>query len=130
MSIILALLGTMVLFVTPIAVELLVCMGLCGCGHPMSMRVWRWGTILPAAMNNAASSASAAKAMTNFDDSCNGLDCTIDTGNWVIFQKVDVCPSSALRFGFVEVACIRVRAEHHVASSIYNTIIGIHCHIV
>jgi hypothetical protein len=65
MSIILALLGTMVLFVTPIAVELSVCTGLHGCGHPMLMRVWRWGTISRAAMNNAASSASAAEAMTN-----------------------------------------------------------------
>ena len=55
----------MVLFVTPIAVELWVCMGLRGCGHPMLMRVCRWGTILRAAMNNAASSASAAEAMTN-----------------------------------------------------------------
>jgi hypothetical protein len=65
MSIILALLGTMVLFVTPIAMELSVCTGLRGCGHPMSMRVCRWGTISHAAMNNAASSASAAEAMTN-----------------------------------------------------------------
>ena len=65
MSIILALLGTMVLFVTPIAVELSVCTGLLGFGHPMSMRVWRWGTISRAAMNNAASSASAAEAMTD-----------------------------------------------------------------
>ena len=53
------------LVVTLIAVELSVCTGLRGCDHPMSMRVWRWGTILCAAMNNAASSASAAKAMTN-----------------------------------------------------------------
>ena len=65
MSIIFALLGTMVLFVTPIAVELSVCTGLCGCGQPMSMRVWELGAISRAEMNNAASSASAAEAMTN-----------------------------------------------------------------
>ncbi len=65
MSIILALMGTIVLFVTPIAIELSVCTGLRGCGHPESMRVWRLGTISRAAMNNAASSASAAEAMTN-----------------------------------------------------------------
>jgi hypothetical protein len=65
MSIILDLFGTMVLFVTPTAVELSVWIGLRGCGHPMSMRVCRWGTILWVAIKSAASSASAAKAMTN-----------------------------------------------------------------
>ena len=65
MSIILALLGTMVLFVTPIAVEWSVCTGLRGCGHSMLLRVCQWGTNLCTAMNNAASSASSAKAMTN-----------------------------------------------------------------
>ena len=65
MSIILDYFGTMVLFVTPTAVELSVCIGLHGCGHPMSMRVCRWGTYSRAAIKSAASSALAAKAMTN-----------------------------------------------------------------
>ncbi len=65
MSIILDCFGTMVLFVTPTAVELSVWIGLYGCGHPMSMRVCRWGTILRVAIKSAASSASAAEAMTN-----------------------------------------------------------------
>ncbi len=65
MSIILDYFGTMVLFVTLTAVELSVWIGLCGCGHPMLMRVCRWGTILRAAIKSAASSASAAKAMIN-----------------------------------------------------------------
>jgi hypothetical protein len=65
MSIILDCFGTMVLFVTPTAVELSVWIGLLGCGHPMLMRVCRWQTILRAAIKSAASTASAAKAMTN-----------------------------------------------------------------
>ncbi len=65
MSIMLALFGTMVLFVIQTAVELSVWMGLHGCGHPMSMRVCRWGTILRAAIKSAVSSALAAEAMTN-----------------------------------------------------------------
>jgi hypothetical protein len=65
MSIILDCFGTMVLFVTPTAVDLPVWIGLHGCGHPMSMRDCWWGTILQAAIKSAASSASAAEAMTN-----------------------------------------------------------------
>ncbi len=38
------------LFVTPTAVELSVWIGLHGCGHPMSMRVCQWGTILQVAI--------------------------------------------------------------------------------
>jgi len=41
-----------------------------------------------------------------------------------------VCPCSASRFGFVEVAGIRVRTEYHVTSSVDNTIIGIRGHVV
>ncbi len=55
----------MVLFVTPTAVELSVWIGLHGCGHPMSMRICRWEPITQAAIKSAASSALAAKAMTN-----------------------------------------------------------------
>jgi hypothetical protein len=57
--------GTMVLFVTPTAVELSVWIGLRGCSHPMSMRVCWWGTILWAAIKSVASSALVAKAITN-----------------------------------------------------------------
>jgi hypothetical protein len=65
MSIILDHFGTMVLFVTPNAVELSVWIGLFGCGHPMSMRVCWWGAVLRVAVKGAASSASSTKAMTN-----------------------------------------------------------------
>jgi hypothetical protein len=65
MSIILDRFGTMVLFVTPTAVELSVWIGLRGCGHPMLMRVYRWETIVGVAIKSAVSSASATKAMTN-----------------------------------------------------------------
>jgi hypothetical protein len=65
MSIILDCFGTVVLFVTPTAVELSVWIGLCGCGHPMSIRVCWWGTISRLAIKSAASSASAAEAMIN-----------------------------------------------------------------
>ncbi len=41
-----------------------------------------------------------------------------------------MCPGSAARFGFVEVACIHVRTEYHVTSSVDNSIIGIRGHIV
>ncbi len=67
MSIILDRFGTMILFVTPTAVELSVWIGLCGCGHPMSTRVCQWGTISWVAIKSAASSALAAKAMTNLN---------------------------------------------------------------
>ncbi len=65
MSIILDCFGTIVLFATPTAVELSVWIGLCGWGHPMSIRVSRWGAILQAAIKSAATSASVAEAMTN-----------------------------------------------------------------
>jgi hypothetical protein len=65
MSMILDFFGTMVLFVTPAAVELSVWIGLHGCHHPMSTRVCWWETILRAAIKSAASSASAAEAMIN-----------------------------------------------------------------
>ena len=64
-SIILLLRGTIVLLTTPEAVELSIWIGLLGWGQPMSMRVWRWGIISHAVMNRAASSASAADAITN-----------------------------------------------------------------
>ncbi len=65
MSIILDHFGTMVLFVSPTASELSVWIGLHGCCHPVSMRVFWWGTILRVAIKSAASSALAAKAITN-----------------------------------------------------------------
>jgi hypothetical protein len=61
----LSLRGTIVLLVTPAAVELSVWIGLFGWGQLMVMRVWRWGIISCAVMNIVASSDSAAKAMTN-----------------------------------------------------------------
>jgi len=57
--------GTIVLLVTPAAVELSVWIRLFGCGHPMTMRVWRWGIISLAVTKRAASSDSAAEAITN-----------------------------------------------------------------
>jgi hypothetical protein len=54
-----------VLLTTPAAVELSVWMGLLGWGHPMSMRVCWWGIISRAVMKRAASSDSAAEAITN-----------------------------------------------------------------
>ena len=65
MSIILLRQGTIVLLVTPNAVELFVWIGLFGCGQPMSIRVWRCGIISLAVMKRAASLASDADAMTN-----------------------------------------------------------------
>ena len=53
------------MLVTPAAVELSVWMGDFGCGHPMAMRVCRWGIISLAVMKRAASSDLAAEAMTN-----------------------------------------------------------------
>ena len=58
MSIDLVLHGMMVLLVTPTAVELLHWMGVVGCGHPISMRVWCSGTISLAMVKRPASSAS------------------------------------------------------------------------
>ena len=77
MPIILDCFGTMVLFVTPTAVELSVWIGLCGCGHPMSIRVCWWGTILQAAIKSAASLASAAEAR-KFDNGCYCKDHAIE----------------------------------------------------
>jgi hypothetical protein len=47
------------------AVELSVCIGVFGSGHPMAMRVCLWGIISRAVMKRAASSDSAAEAITN-----------------------------------------------------------------
>ncbi len=65
MSIILLCRGTIVLLVTPAAVELSVWIGDFGWGQPMSIRVWRCGIISRAVMKSAASSALDANAMTN-----------------------------------------------------------------
>jgi hypothetical protein len=61
-SIIFNLRGTIVLLVTPAAVELSIWIGLLGWGQPMAIRVWWWGIISCAVMNSAASSDLAAKA--------------------------------------------------------------------
>ncbi len=53
------------LLITPAAEELSIWIGLFGWGQPMAMRVWQWGIISCAVMNSAASSDSAAEAMTN-----------------------------------------------------------------
>ncbi len=53
------------MLVTPTAVELSVWMGVFGCGHPMAMRVCLWGIISHAVTKRAASSDSAAEAITN-----------------------------------------------------------------
>jgi hypothetical protein len=53
------------LLVTPAAVESSIWLELLGWSQPMAMRVWQWGIISRAVMNNAASSDSAAEAMTN-----------------------------------------------------------------
>jgi hypothetical protein len=57
--------GTIVLLVTPTAVELSVWIGVFGCGHPIAMRVCLWGIISLAVTKRAASSDSAAEAITN-----------------------------------------------------------------
>jgi hypothetical protein len=57
--------GTIVLLITPAAIKLSVWIGLFGWGQLMGMRVWWWGIISHAVMNSAASSDSAADAMTN-----------------------------------------------------------------
>ncbi len=41
-----------------------------------------------------------------------------------------MCPGSAVRFGSVEVACICMRTEYHVTSSVDNASIGIRGHVV
>ena len=54
----------MVSLATPTAVELSHWMGDLGCGHPISVRDWRSGTIALAQIKRPASSASAAEDMT------------------------------------------------------------------
>ena len=55
--------GRMVALYTPTAVELSHWMGDLGCGHPISVRDWRSGTMALAQMKRPASSASAAEDM-------------------------------------------------------------------
>ena len=54
----------MVALDTPTAVELSHWMGYLGCGHPISVRDWRSGTMALAQMKRPASPASAAEDMT------------------------------------------------------------------
>ena len=53
------------LLTTPAAVMLSVWMGVTGCFHPISVKVWRIGNNYVAVTNRAPSSASAAEVMTN-----------------------------------------------------------------
>ena len=55
----------MVLLTIPVAVELSVWIGDGGCFQPISINVWRTGTIYLAVMYSAPSSALAAEDMTN-----------------------------------------------------------------
>ena len=55
----------MVLFTTPVAVKLSVWIGDEGCFQPISINVWRMGTIYLAVMYSAPSSASAYEGITN-----------------------------------------------------------------
>jgi hypothetical protein len=57
--------GTIVLLVTPAAVELSVWIGLFGWSHPIEMRVSLWGIIFLAVTKMTASSDLAADAITN-----------------------------------------------------------------
>ena len=65
MSIYLVHLDTMVLFVTPAAVELLVLRGVLGWDQPISMRVWLNFTMSFSEMKSPVSSASSAKDTKN-----------------------------------------------------------------
>ena len=56
---------TILLLVTPIAVEVLVWMRDLGCGHPILIRVCQRGDINLAVMNKPESSASSDENMTN-----------------------------------------------------------------
>ena len=56
--------GMMVELATPTAFELSYWMGDLGCGHPISVRDWRSGTMALEQMKRPASSASAAEDMT------------------------------------------------------------------
>ena len=58
-------LAMMVFLAMPRAVVLSVWMGDWGCGHPISMRDWRRGTISLAEMKRVASSDSAAEDVMN-----------------------------------------------------------------
>ena len=51
---------------TPTVVELSVWIGFLGFGDPISMKVWRIGTISLAGMNNLESSSLVAEDMTYF----------------------------------------------------------------
>ena len=55
----------MVLLKTPAAVKFLVWIGDGGCFQPISIYVWRMGTIYMAVMYSAPSSASAAEYIAN-----------------------------------------------------------------
>ncbi len=57
--------GWMLLLTTPRAVLLLVCIGVGGCGCPISSRSWRCGTASHALMYSVPSLALAAEDMTS-----------------------------------------------------------------
>ena len=57
--------GMMASLVTPTDFELSHWMGVLGCGQPISMRVWRRGTISLTYMNRPANSALESEDMTN-----------------------------------------------------------------
>ena len=82
--------GNIVLFLTPSAVELLVWRGVLGWGQPISMSVWRNGTMYFATMKIPASSNSASEDMTKFNSMSNGEDRAIVTGNRVILGYHDM----------------------------------------
>ena len=67
MSIGLVLLGWTLLLTTPLAVALSVCMGVGGCGCPISVKMFLMCTASLALMNNPPNSASAAEDITAFN---------------------------------------------------------------
>jgi hypothetical protein len=66
MSIAFVRLGCILLLITPSAVELSVCIGVRGCGWPISVSICRRYTASLAFKNNAPNSASAADDITAF----------------------------------------------------------------
>ena len=64
MSIGLVLFGCTLVLTTPLAVELSVCMGVWGCGCPISARMFLMCTAYLALMNSATNSASVAEDIT------------------------------------------------------------------
>jgi hypothetical protein len=105
-------------------------MGVIGCFHPISVKVWRIGTNSFAVTYRAPSSASAAEVVTNL------MICEMvrigpfNLGSGLSSEKKDMGTGTATTFRLIVETSVRMGCQYHTTGTVDGATIWIHCHII